>query len=362
MHPKPFYSLITAGLAVSLAAHPVDPYEADFGEPPQRNGMTLVWHDEFNVDGKPDPANWKYETGFVRNEELQWYQSDNVNCKDGLLVIDGKRQSVVNPNYVQGSADWKKNRPTAEYTSGSIYTQKLQEFQYGRFEIRARIDTTQGSWPAIWAKGATGSWPFCGEIDIMEFYRRQGVPVLLANLAWGSATNASGKWNTKRIPLSHFTDVDNDWQRKFHVWSMEWTTDSIRLFLDDELLNSQRLSDAVNPAGYSPATPFQQKHYFLLNLAIGSNGGDPNVEAFPIRFEVDYFRVYQDADKASLPVPLKVGRPLRRILVTDSAGRRIVDCDRPESDGYLQALSPGIYFVHRFFTGGESIVGKIIKH
>jgi beta-glucanase (GH16 family) len=375
---KLFFLSIVASAVSNLFAGTVNPYGADSADPPQISGMTLLWHDEFDVDGKPDPLNWKYESGFVRNEELQWYRSDNVNCKDGLLIIEGKREQTLNPNYVPGSTDWKKKRQYAEYTSGSIHTQKLQEFRYGRYEIRARIDTASGSWPAIWAKGASGSWPFCGEIDVMEFYRRNGVPVILANVAWGSATSASGTWNTGRFPLTRFAEHDADWCNRFHVWRMDWTPDSIKLFLDDDLLNVQKLSSAVNPAGSTPSAPFQQKHYFLLNLAIGANGGDPGSSAFPIRYEVDYFRVYQTLADASIPaqgasdakiylnpannlLAIESMKPVRQIVITDISGKEAYRCHNPGNRVDISALNSGVYIIGIVFDGGEKRVQKIIK-
>jgi beta-glucanase (GH16 family) len=90
--------------------------------------------------------------------------------------------------------------------------------------------------------------------------------------------------------LSHFTANDPDWPNKFHVWRMDWTKDVINLYLDDELLNTQPLDQTLNPDG---SNPFQQPHYLLLNLALGENGGDPSYSKFPIRYEVDYVRLYK---------------------------------------------------------------------
>src|SRR6185436_7834001 len=75
-------------------------------------GYKLVWSDEFDVDGRPSTANWKYESGFVRNEEAQWYQSDNATVSGGVLIIEARREQKANPNYQAGSTDWKRNRST----------------------------------------------------------------------------------------------------------------------------------------------------------------------------------------------------------------------------------------------------------
>ncbi|MDR1896377.1 MAG: family 43 glycosylhydrolase, partial [Prevotellaceae bacterium] len=145
----------------------------------------LVWADEFNYEGKPDPAVWSYENGFVRNMEFQWYLQENANCSNGVLVIKAKKEQIPNPNHVPGCNDWLKDRMFAEYTSASIKTVGKKEFLYGRFEVRAKIPTASGAWPAIWTLGKSMPWPSCGEIDVMEYYRIKDVPHILANTAWG---------------------------------------------------------------------------------------------------------------------------------------------------------------------------------
>ena len=111
----------------------------------------------------------------------------------GYLLIEGKKEKLKNPNYTSGSTNWKTSREFAEYTSASIQTRGLRQFQFGRFEIRARIDTACGSWPAIWTLGISKAWPSNGEIDIMEFYRIKGIPTILANFAWGTNQRYVGK-------------------------------------------------------------------------------------------------------------------------------------------------------------------------
>jgi beta-glucanase (GH16 family) len=283
--------LITLFLCGNIIAQKSNSFSPDNKSPRKIKGMNLVWNDEFNNEGKPDPANWIYENGFVRNQELQWYQFENANCTNGVLLIEGRREKLPNPNYVAGSQSWKSGREFAEYTSASIQTRGLRQFQFGRFEIRARIDTARGSWPAIWTLGISGGWPSGGEIDIMEFYRVKGVPTILANFAWGTEKRGVGKWDDLKKPFADFTAKDPDWAKKFHVWRMDWNKDSIGLFLDDQLLNSVLLTQTINPDGFNP---FLQPHYILLNLAIGGNGGDPSGTRFPMKYEVDYVRVYQN--------------------------------------------------------------------
>jgi beta-glucanase (GH16 family) len=282
---------------VAACTHPRAELRAPNGEP-----YTLVWSDEFTGDGPLDPAHWSFENGFVRNQELQWYQPDNAARVHGMLVIEGRREHKPNPRYVASSPAtmtaaaptrraWA-NREFIDYTSASVNTRGKHAWLYGRFEIRARIDVRSGAWPAFWTLGARGPWPANGEIDIMEFYD----DTLLFNVAWGGTTGA--KWNSKKVRLDRFPA---DWATKFHVWRMDWDERAIRLFLDDSLMNEQDLSQTINAprsgsGGATPAmeNPFHGPAYILINQAIGGqHGGDPAKTQLPLRYEVDWVRVWQ---------------------------------------------------------------------
>jgi len=249
-------------------------------------GYKLVWNDEFEKDGTPNPVNWTYEKGFVRNEELQWYQSENAFCKDGKLIIEARKEQKPNPLYVPESKDWRKTPQNIEYTSACLITKDLQSWQYGRFEMSAKIDISAGLWPAFWTLGTKGRWPANGEIDIMEYYKGK----LLANIA-SMGKNDKPKWfsNTKS------TDSlgGKKWAAQFHTWRMDWDDEAISLFVDDVLLNKTLLSQLENENG-TAFHPFKQKHYILFDLALGGmNGGDLKDTRFPNRMEVEYVRVYQ---------------------------------------------------------------------
>ena len=254
-------------------------------------GYELLWSDEFNTEGNPDEKYWSYEEGFVRNEELQWYTKENASIKNGSLCLEGKREIVNNEKYVEGSRSWRQNRKIAEYTSACIKTRGKFTFQYGILEVRAKIDTNMGLWPAIWTLGTDKRWPSCGEVDVMEYYRIKGEAAILANAAWvRNATDNRPVWSTVIVPYSKFTEKNMDWHEKFHVWKMDWTEDHIKLYLDDQLLNEIDLALTADTEGFNP---FRQPHYILLNLAIGAHGGDPSGTEMPKHYLVDYVRVYQ---------------------------------------------------------------------
>ena len=254
--------------------------------------LKLVWSDEFNKDGRPDPKNWTYERGFVRNQELQWYQPENARCENGMLIIEGRRERLQNPRYKADGRDWKQNREYAEYTSASLTTRRLHSWKFGRFEMRGRIDTRPGLWPAFWTLGIEGPWPSNGEIDIMEYYRG----VLLANAAWAGEKRWVPNWDDTKKPITEFNDPN--WSEKFHIWRMDWDADSIKLYVDDMLLNEVDLTRTINE-DEQEKNPFHQPHYIILNLAIGGKaGGDPSNTKFPAKFEVDYVRIYKKPSQA----------------------------------------------------------------
>ena len=259
------------------------------------DGYKLVWHDEFDTPGRPNPANWTYEHGFVRNREWQWYQGENATVtEDGILLITARREDRLCPWYQEGSKDWKHNRQRIECTSASVITRGLHEFLYGRFIVRARIPASRGSWPAIWMLGSKHKygWPSCGEVDIMEFYPKHGVPSILANACWGNDKGGS-VWDESVKPFTHFIGKDSLWATQFHVWRMDWDKDFIRIYLDDELLNEIDLSKTINGKHGHGDNPFHAPMYLLLNLAMGSTGGKVDLSAMPMRYEIDYVRVYQ---------------------------------------------------------------------
>ncbi len=252
---------------------------------PAAENWRLVWADEFNTNGTPNPTNWNYERGFVRNHELQWYQPENAFCTNGILVIEARRETRPNPNFKTKSPDWKTGRQWIECTSASLTSRRLREFTYGKFELRARIDPRAGSWPAFWTLGAKRGhrWPAGGEIDIMEFYK----DTVLANIGW----QLDGKinWNSVKKSLADFGGTE--WAKEFHTWTMEWDESKIDLQLDVQLMSHLELSQADHADG---GNPFHRPVYFILNQAIGGDcGGDPTETTFPIRYEIDWVRVYQ---------------------------------------------------------------------
>ena len=175
-----------------------------------------------------------------------------------------------------------------------VFPKGKYSFLYGRLEVCARIPTASGAWPAIWTLGSGMEWPSCGEIDLMEYYHIDGVPHILANVAWGDDQHYHAVWNSQKVPFSHFVERDANWLQHFHIWRMDWDETSIGLYLDDELINKTPLKTTVNGAIGQYSNPFNHPQYILLNLALGGDHGGPiDDAALPMRYEIDYVRVYQ---------------------------------------------------------------------
>jgi len=264
----------------------------------ERPGWSLVWSDEFEKPGLPDPNRWGYEKGFVRNGELQYYtegRSENARVEGGLLVIEARRETWVNPagrgggGERSGPGSRRREPASAEFTSASLTTRGKASWTYGRIEVRAKVPRARGTWPAIWTLGTNFTsvgWPACGEIDIMEFVGYEP-GVVHANVHTKAYNHAIGTGRGSPTPLP-------DASERFHVYAVEWTARELNFFVDD-----RKFFTCSNEGTGVDAWPFDRDQYLILNLAIGGTwGGRKGVdgEAFPQRFEIDYVRVYrQDA-------------------------------------------------------------------
>ena len=266
--------VLLAALGASVTAAP----------PSARPGWALVWSDEFDRDGAPDPARWGYERGFVRNGERQYYTTDrreNARVENGLLVIEARAESF-------GKAD---------VTSASLTTQGRAAWTYGRIEVRAQVPHLRGSWPAIWLLGtnipAVG-WPRCGEIDIMEHVGFDPTHIH-ANLHTAAFNHTKRNGRGAKLAVADAT-------RAFHVYALDWRPDRIDVFVDD-----QKYLTVIREPGHGPAEwPFDQPFYLILNLAIGGAwGGQQGVDlaGLPVRFLLDYVRVYREQPPAPAGPP-----------------------------------------------------------
>ncbi|MFO7774507.1 MAG: glycoside hydrolase family 16 protein [Candidatus Hydrogenedentota bacterium] len=256
----------------------------------EREGWNLVWQEEFDYEGLPDPEKWTQEYGFIRNEEAQYYtreRPENARVEDGRLIIEAHEEHYPNAAHEEGADHWRRAREYAEYTSASLTTEDRQHFQYGRIEVRARLPQGQGVWPAIWMLGENHrdvGWPRCGEIDIMEFVGFQP-NTIHANIHTQAYNHSIGTGRGDTI------EAEAPWE-EFHLYGIEWDEERIDFFFDDEVYFAYEKEADAGEAEW----PFDQPFYLILNVAIGGAwGGQQGIDddIFPQRMEVDYVRVYE---------------------------------------------------------------------
>ncbi|RVU37698.1 glycoside hydrolase family 16 protein [Rheinheimera riviphila] len=279
----------------------------------------MVWNDEFDA-AEIDSRKWNFEVNCTGggNNEKQCYTSDKKNA-----FISGGMLNIVALPAAAGA-----DKP---YTSSRLTTQKKADFKYGRFEMKAKLPSGQGSWPAFWMMPTDsfyGSWPKSGEIDIMEAVNLK-VPnatgVLEANVH--GTLHYGREWpnnlsSGKGYALPEGKNPADD----FHTYAIEWQEGEIRWYVDGYLFATQRQSEvrynAKNQAVglkhrgwyteyFNQGTgekelhwdkaPFDQKFFMILNVAVGGNwpenvnkgGIDAAAFAKGQSLIVDYVRVYE---------------------------------------------------------------------
>lgn len=234
----------------------------------------LIWADEFNYSGLPDPLSWNIETGGNGwgNNELQYYTNSqsNVVVNNGMLTITAREESV-------GGRD---------YSSARITTQNKFAFKYGRIEARMKLPYGQGLWPAFWMLGAninSAGWPACGEIDIMEMIGGTGNEnTCHTTLHWDHDGGHASYGESYSLSSGIFAD-------DFHVFSVEWDSQEVIGYMDGIHFYTADLTPAQ-------LSEFHQNFFIILNVAVGGNWpGSPDAStSFPQTMEVDYVRVFQD--------------------------------------------------------------------
>jgi len=256
----------------------------------QSQQLELVWQDEFNSNGPPDPKKWSYETGFIRNLETQFYTSrkKNARVRNGKLVLTARKEYYENPDYDPGVKNYRINTPFANITSGSLHTAGKFEFTYGRVDVRAKLPEGKGTWPAIWMLGANFNdvvYPLAGEIDIMEHVGKTPGEI-------HGSIHYANEQNLETISHTNIRKVEQVSQ-KFHIYSIDWDAERIQFLVDNQVYHTFWLEQAGDTDN-----PFRKPFFLLINLAIGGKwAGAIDESILPQKFVIDYVRVYQKVEK-----------------------------------------------------------------
>lgn len=270
---------VLALAAVTTSSHAQDALVPQTSAPQTPAGYQLAWADEFDRDGAPDPALWRYDTHANRagwyNNELQYYAADrleNARVEDGRLIIEARREGLDAPD--SGGQG---------FTSARMISR--QALTYGLYEIRARLPCARGAWPAIWMlPEANAPWPAGGEIDIMEHVgHRPGV--VHGTVHTGAYNHVAGTEKGGEVAVPDACEA-------FHLYRLDWTPQATVFSIDDQPF--YRFEN--DGRGDAATWPFDKPFALILNIAVGGDwGGAEGVDeaAFPQRMEVDYVRVYR---------------------------------------------------------------------
>ncbi|WP_157491330.1 family 16 glycosylhydrolase [Flammeovirga sp. SJP92] len=252
-------------LFFSLLIHPIQAQEC----------YELVWSDEFEYNGAPDPEKWSFDIGGNGwgNNEDQYYTDrlTNAQVSGGALKITARKESFGGKSY----------------TSARVISKNTGDWLYGKIEVRAKLPTGQGTWPAIWMLPTDweyGGWPASGEIDIME-HVGYDQNVVHATVHTEAYNHSIGTQVGKSI-------TDLDVSTAFHTYKLEWTEDEIKVYLDDQQYFT------FSKHGNYQQWPFDKRFHLLMNIAMGGNwggaGGPTDDSKLPATMEVEYVRVYQN--------------------------------------------------------------------
>ncbi|RNI31371.1 family 16 glycosylhydrolase [Rufibacter latericius] len=253
----------------------------------------LIWSDEFEGEGAPNPAYWSYDLGNGHdgwgNHELQSYTNQLANARqaNGKLVIEALKKD-------------------GNWTSARLKSQGKIKFTYGRVEFKAKLAPGVGTWPALWMLGesvTTKGWPACGEIDVMEYIdKRPGIVQTALH-------SPSSYGNTQNLAFTPVPDATT----AFHVYALEWTENDLKVFVDNTLYYTY-----APPVKDAKTWPFEDDFFLIMNIAVGGNlGSEPSLETNGLkngidpnltstRMEVEYVRVYQQFKDLALTGPAVV--------------------------------------------------------
>ena len=225
---------------------------------------TLIWSDEFNYTGLPNPKEWTLLTG---GSEQEYYTNSSKNSyvSNNSLVITSLKEQMNGYNY----------------TSGRI--RSIRTFRYGYFEMGGILPQGRGVLPSFWLVGKAGNWPLGGEIDVFE-----NLGCLPTRLQAGIHTKAY--YYGTGLTMNNATQIVNN-NKTYHTYALDWNTNRLKIYVDDNLYFTY-----AKPSNWTLDTwPFDNDFYIIINNAIGGSwAGMMGIDdsAFPTSYTIDYVRYF----------------------------------------------------------------------
>lgn len=272
--------------------------------PKQVGDWELVWYDEFDGDSI-NMDNWSYDvpTNGRWNGEIQSYTNQNAFIENGAMVLEAREETIV-----------EDNGQSFNYSSAKLITKGKQKWTYGRIEVRAKLPSGKGIWPAIWMMPEDepyyGTWPVCGEIDIMEFLGHQ-TDEIHGTIHFGEPH--------KQIQGTYMIPEGRSFTEEYHTYTIEWQPGKIDWFVDDVHYHTASDWFSKNPQNsetYPYPAPFDQDFFLIMNISVGGGwpGNPDETTQFPQQMHIDYVRVYQKDAYEVFEKPVKVQLPAREAL------------------------------------------------
>lgn len=225
----------------------------------------LIFEERFeNLD------NWSFDIGSGKkglwgNNEQEFYTSSNTNC-----FIENNYLNIISLN---------EEKEDCNYTSARLKTKEKFEFKYGYVEVKAKLPTGKGSWPAIWMMGVNNSWPACGEIDIMEHLGREQDIIHHAIHFENHICDSDNAFLEK---------IDNV-AKEFHTYGLLWKKDYIEFYVDRKSQGKIIRNESIKN------WPFNDYFYLIVNCAVGGDwAGNINDKDLPFNFVIDSIKVWQE--------------------------------------------------------------------
>ena len=296
-YPQLFRLLVIISISYFLAScgdgdGPTPVYDA---APPPAETLTLVWSDEFDVDGAPDVRNWRIEYGFGVNNEWQTYTDDaeNLRVENGNLVITAQCSDATTDSALCNDPDTADKKGTI--TSARINTNDKVEVKYGSIQARIKMPPGKGTWPAFWMLGADfpeKPWPRAGEIDIVEVHQFfSDIFTSHFTVHWCD-DSIPGPIPCEFIPGRQLYEqtikLDTALSDDYHVYEADWDENRIVGKIDG-------VAYFTKPIELDTEEEFLNRFFMILNVAIGGDlGGPPNDSTtWPQEMLVDWVRVYE---------------------------------------------------------------------